>query len=64
MRRQSKNRSFLRALHGYGLALAHLGFKHKALQIFEWCYEICPMDNLGVRFLIGGLKQGRDIFEI
>lgn len=59
-----ENRPFLRSLHGYGLALAHLGLGHEALQIFEWCYEICPMDNLGVRFLIDGLKQGRDIFEI
>jgi len=59
-----ENRPFLRALHGYGLALAHLGLKDEALGIFEWCYEICPMDNLGVRFLIDGLKHGKDIFEL
>jgi len=57
------NRPFLRSLHGYGLALWHIGEKNDALKTFKRCYSLAPDDGIGVRFCINSLQDGLTIEE-
>ncbi len=50
------NRPFLRCMHGYGLCLWRLGQFEEAEHIFEQILWLNPVDNQGVRFLIGDMK--------
>ena len=50
-----ETRPFMRALHHLSLALfrdTRPGARDEAVAIWRRLYEICPNDNLGVRFLI------------
>jgi hypothetical protein len=46
------NRPFLRAMHGFGLALWRLGAFTAALEVFERLLWLGPWDNLGVRMIV------------
>lgn len=52
------NRSFLRCLHGKGLALWRLGHRDEALKVFERICCLNPVDNTGARLCWWNIKQG------
>lgn len=54
------NRPFLRALHGYGLALWKCKRFEDALKVFEKMLWLNPSDNQGIRFLIDDVRAGRE----
>ena len=53
------NRSFLRLAHGTLLGLMHLRYQAKggkaAMALAQQMLAWCPMDNIGVRFLLGDI---------
>jgi len=57
------NRPFLRALHGLGLCQWRLGDFAAARQTFWRLLMLNPWDNIGARFLIEAVEDGRDYLE-
>ena len=53
------NRPFLRCVHGYGLCLWRLGRLKEAEEVFTRMLWLNPTDNLGVRFLLGEVREGK-----
>lgn len=49
------NRPFLRAAHGYGLALEQNGRHLEAVDVYEQVLALNPNDNQGIRFLLPSL---------
>jgi tetratricopeptide (TPR) repeat protein len=49
------NRSFLRLAHGTLLGLMHRGDGKAAMALAQQMLAWCPMDNIGVRFLLGDI---------
>ncbi len=54
------NRPYLRCLHGYGLCLWRLGRVDEAAKALERLLWLNPVDNQGVRFLIGPVRAGEE----
>ena len=54
------NRPFLRCMHGYGLCLWRLGRNEEAMEVFNRMLWMNPSDNQGVRFLIQGIRAGKE----
>lgn len=50
------NRSFLRVAHGHLLGLMHQGKGKPAMALAKKLLAWCPMDNLGVRMLLGDIS--------
>ncbi len=52
-----ENRPYLRALNGLCLILWRQDKFGEALNIAEKLLRICPVDNLGIRFIIDNIKN-------
>jgi hypothetical protein len=50
------NRPFLRCMHNFGLCLWRLGRFEDAEALFLRMLRLNPLDNQGVRFLIGDVR--------
>lgn len=57
------NRPFLRCLHGYGLCLWRFGRLRDAERVFTRMLWLNPADNLGVRFELSEVMEGRGWHE-
>lgn len=54
----TKNRPFLRCLHGYGLCLWRQGHSDEAAKIFERLLWLNPNDHQGAKILLNAVRMG------